>query len=201
MKEGRRMKQQEEGFTLLEMCACLILFAIMLEGLWGFFNQFYMDSIQFNQQTALNNEASIIEDYISQYIRTADHITITTTDDGIIEVTGSDKNQEIENADLKKIEAVIQIPKSYGSGFLEKKSKVTVESLSSIEEGKGAYKLTYSVDGIATNNLISDQIENIKVSSKKESNTVIFDCTIKKRGETNERLIVRKQFTESIAYK
>ena len=191
------MKQKREGFTLLEMCMSLILFTIMLEGLWGFFTNIYVDYIQFMLQTALNSEASTIEDYISEYIRSADKIKITT-EDGIIEVVGSPNNVEVHKAHLKKIEGIIKTPKADGSGFYEKKSDV-VRSLD--EKGNEVYKLTYSVNGSGTSNLISDEIESIKVTSKKASNLVIFECRLQKAGETNERLKVSRKFTESIANK
>lgn len=191
------MKEKQEGLTLLEMCISLILFTIMLEGLWGFFANIYGDYIQFTLQTTLNSEASTIEDYISEYIRSADKIKITT-EDGVIEVAGSPKNVEVYKAQLKKIEGIVKTPKANGSGFYEKKSQVI---MSPAEQGKGTYKLTYSVAGSGTNNLISDQIEHIKVSSKEASNLIIFECSLQKAGETNERLKVNRQFTESIANK
>lgn len=203
------MKENEEGFTLLEMCISFILFAIMLESIWGFFSTIYINYLQFAHQVSINSEVMNVEDFIKQEIRLADKVLIITTSGEQIEVTykTSTNNIEVKDKSLKTIKYMVKMPKTNGPGYKEKECEITLDTVSTIDMAKGTQKLSYSVKSIGgipvvTNNtVISEMIENIKVTSYKDSDLVEFTCEFQKRNETNNRLKITKKFTESLEYK
>ncbi len=215
------MRKQEKGFTLLEIAVCFILFAILLESLYGFFGNIYTEFIQTDTKLALNSEADMIESFLSDYIRGADKIKITIKDGAdvkVIEVmqpktvprVATDpnnlNNDEIIDLPLVKIETerkevdTTTSPSSYKIN----KSEIELTDNPTPRTGKqGEMQLNYrALPGTSGGpKLISDQIENIKVSRKKDSDLVEFTCTVHKANETNERLKVTIKFSESLAYK
>lgn len=203
------MRENEEGFTLLEMCISFILFAIMLESIWGFFSTIYINYIQFAQQVSINSEAINVEDFIKQEIRLADKVLIITTSGEQIEVTYKTGTNNIEVKDklLKSIKYMVKIPKTPGPGYREKECEITLDTVSTIDTTKGTQKLSYAVKSlggvpVVTNNtVISEMIKNIKVTSYKDSDLVEFTCEFQKRDESNNRLKIIKKFTESLEYK
>lgn len=203
------MKENEKGFTLLEMCVSFVLFAIMLESVWGFFSTIYINYIQFDQQVSINSEATTVEEFIKQELRAADKVRIITTTGEQIEVTykASPNNVEVMDKPLETIKYMVRIPKTSGAGYEEKECEITLTEILPIDATKGTYKLSYSVKSIGgttvrTNNtVISEMIENIKVTSYKDSDLIEFTCAFQKINETNSRLKMTKKFTESLEYK
>ena len=204
------MRKNEKGFTLLEVCVSLILFAIMLESIWGFFSTIYINYIRFNEQVKISSEATTVEDFIVQEIRGADKVRIKTTTPGEqIEVTykGSTSNVEVKDKSLERIQYMIEIPNPTGGGYKEKECEIILTPISPTDEKKGKYQLSYSVKSIGgvavtTNNtIVSEMIENIKVTRYKDSDLVEFTCTLHKINETQNRLKLTKKFTESLEYK
>lgn len=203
------VKRNEEGFTLLETCISFILFAIMLESIWGFFSTIYINYLQFEQQVSINSEVVNVEDFIKQEIRSADKVLILTTSGEQIEVTykASINNVEVKDKLLKSIKYRVKIPKTTGIGYQVKECEIILDTVSTIDETKGTKKLSYSVKSIGgipvvTNHtVISEMIENIKVTSYKDSDLVEFTCEFQKRNESNNRLKITKRFTESLEYK
>lgn len=210
------MKEKQKGFTLLELAVCFVLFAILLEALWGFFGNIYGEFIQFDKKIALNNEADAVESFLRDYIRQADKIKLTMQDGKIIEVilapttiapSPNPNNQDVIAGDLKQIEIEKKQLNTAGTAYEIKNSKVFVENNTSPTGNQGRLKLSYQLlSGIGGSdvggaNLISDQIENIKVTHKKDSDLVEITCIIHKNGETNERLKVTIRFTEDLSYK
>ena len=206
------MKRREQGFTLLEISVCFILFAILLEALWGFFGNIYGEFLMFDKKVALDNEADTIESFLRDYIRQADKIKITTQDGKTIEVIlappdTNPNNLDVINGDLQEIEIEKKQFNAASSAYETKNSKVIVGNTSSPTGKQGKLQLTYqALSGVGGSNvgspkLISDQIENIKVTSKKDSDLVEFTCTVHKNGETNDRLKVTFRFTEALSYK
>lgn len=203
------MQENEQGFTLLEVCVSFILFAIMLESIWGFFSNIYSNYIQFNQQVSINSEATTVEDFIKQELRAADKVLIITTTGEQIEVTykASKYNIEVKDKGLKKIKYRVKVPKTSGIGYDEKECEMVLTRTSSTDATKGAYQLNYSVTfkgggSVGYNKtLVSEMIENIKVTRYKDSDLVEFSCTFQKKNETNSKLKITKKFTESLEYK
>ncbi len=206
------MKRREQGFTLLEISVCFVLFAILLEALWGFFGNIYGEFLMFDKKVALDNEADTIESFLRDYIRQADKIKITTQDGKTIEVIlappdTNPNNLDVINGDLQEIEIEKKQFNAASSAYETKNSKVIVGNTSSPTGKQGKLQLTYQAlsgvggSDVGSSKLISDQIENIKVTSKKDSDLVEFTCTVHKNGETNDRLKVTFRFTEALSYK
>ncbi len=180
------MKKNSRGFTLLEICVCFILFAILLESLWGFFSNTYAEFLQMDKQVMLNNEADAIQSFIKNYIRQEEKIKITTQDDSIIQVlTGTGNPSSDITGDLKSIEG--------------DSSQLKIGTNTPPIARQGLLKLEYISGG--TSKVVSDQIQNIKVTQKKDSDLVEFVCTLHKAGESNNRSKVTIRFIESLTYK
>ena len=203
------MKKNERGFTLLEMCISFILFAIMLESIWGFFSNIYRNYIQLNQQVSLVSEATNVEEFIKQEIRAADRVLITTTTGEHIEVIykESPNNIDVKNKALKKIQYMVKVPKTSGIGYEKKECELVLSPISSVDGTKGNYRLSYSVKSIGgipvvTNNtVVSEMVESIKITSYKNSDLVEFTCEFQKKDEENNRIQLTKKFIESLEYK
>lgn len=203
------MQENEKGFTLLEVCVSFILFAIMLESICGFLSNIYSNYIQFNQQVSINSEATTVEDFIKQELRAADKVLIITTTGEQIEVTykASKHNIEVKDKSLQKIQYRVKVPKTSGIGYEEKECEMVLTRTSSTDATKGTYQLNYSVTfkgggSVGSNKtLVSEMIENIKVTRYKDSDLVEFSCAFQKKNETNSKLKITKKFTESLEYK
>lgn len=203
------MKRNEGGFTLLETCISFVLFAIMIESIWGFFSTIYINYLQFEQQVSMNSERINVEDFIKREIRSADKVRILTTSGEQIEVTykTSTNNVEVKDKLLKSIKYRVKVPKTIGIGYEEKECEIVLRTVSTIDGTKGTKELSYSVKAkggipVATNyTVISEMIENIKVTSYKDSDLVEFTCEFQKRNENNNKLKITKRFIESLEYK
>ncbi len=210
------MQKRNKGFTLLEISVCFVLFAILLEALWGFFSNIYGEYMQFDKKVALNNEADAIEGFLRDYIRQADKIKITTQDGKVIEVIlaptvavplPNPNNEDVLDIELKEIEIEKKQLNAAGTAYEIKNSKVFVSNNTSPIGKQGRLKLSYLLlsgvggSGVGSSKLISDQIENIKVTHKKDTDLVEITCTIHKNGETNNRLKKTFKFTEDLTYK
>lgn len=202
------MKENEKGVTLLEMSLSFVLLAILLESVWGFFSTLYIQSIRLEQQIRLSNEAAAVVGFIKQEIRSADKVQITTMLGDKIEVvhSGETNNIELRDQPLKSIQYQLKIPKTNGLGYTEKECEIILYTIPR-EPKKGENKLSYTVrtiDGkyVGTNfSIISEMIENIKVTRYKDSDLVEFTCKISKKNERDPKLIITKKFTESLEYK
>ena len=221
------MKKITKGFTLLEVSVCFVLFAILLELLWGFFGNIYTEFLQFDKKITLNNEAEMIESFFSDYIRGADKVEITVVkkdalgiiqDQKIIEVMlpkeivgGVDlknpNNIEISDYELSKIEIEKKQLDATGTIYETKNSEIVFSYTVTSEGERVSRKLEYqALDGIRGTKkgdakLISNQIENIKVERNIDSNLIEFICTVHREKEINQRLKITFKFSESIAYK
>lgn len=214
------MRKDVKGFTLLEIAVCFVLFAILLEALWGFFGNIYGEFMQFDKKITLNNEADAIESFLKDYIREADKIKITTADGKIIEVmkakdasgvdpdSNNPNNIEITDAEIKTIETEkTELSSATPPTYITTNSKVELSAFASPTGNQGEKQLKYqALDGIGGGNrgtakLISDQVENIKISRKKDSDLVELTCTLHKKDETNERLKVIFKFSVNLSYK
>lgn len=191
------MKTKNKGFTLLEVIMAIMLFAILLEGMGHFFSTIYKEFTEFDTKIILNNEATAVEDFMRDYIRMADGITIvTTSDEPIVPNQTVTRSQEI----LEEIEIARRVQTTVSGGSSKEtieRCKIQVEP--NYASDQGSYKLNYVAEG--NKRLISDYIENIKVSTTSGSNLVEIECTIAKKVKTNDRLKVTVKFTESLAYK
>lgn len=195
------MKYQENGFTLVELCACIILFGIFLECILGFYTHVYLNYMHLRQQLSLASEGNDIEIFIKDCIREAEQVKVVVDGAEIENVTDINDihNQDVIDQDLHKIEFTRKIKR--GTGYEEQKCSIEMVNMDEYKKEKGKCKLVYKVDEKATSNTISDQIENIKVTSYKHSNIVEFKCLLKKKDETHLRCTYTKVFSESLAYK
>ena len=195
------MKEQQ-GFTLLELCICLVLFSIFLEGLWSVYSCFYFDYVKLNQQVSLMNEESNVEEFVRECMREAKQMKITVKDQMIQPNMKFDdsNNKDVVDKPLQKIEFTRMLQTSDDT-YEEKKCKIEMVYIGGKNSNTGKYKLTYEAPGKPGANTISDQIEKITVTHYKNSDYVEFTCVMNRMGEQDERLICTEVFSESLAYK
>lgn len=189
--------KKNKGFTLIEVSISLLLSAIILQALLGFYMQLYKDRLIFNAQVQLRNEAHNIKSYLSLYIRQAEKIEIVTTKGHKIKPQ-MEEQSEIIKEPLAQIKVCrdIQNDKKDIIIALEPNADPKYNS-QDLQEDFGKKKLYY----YGSANIISTQIEEIMISYDDETKAVTFYCILNKRDETNPRLIYPIMFTESIAYK
>ncbi len=211
---GRRMHKQEQGFTLLEAAIALVLFCLLLQGLLNFFAVMYSNSKHLEQKAYLMDNARAINNFIGEKIKEATNVEIELTKSLNNAGTPNDPTDDTwANADWAyRLITPILIPSDNTAreGRLsrivlqDKVGNITYIDLkftSSADNNKGYYQLVYVSGTSATESLISDRIQNIKVTRKKDSDIVEFSCELSKKNETFNYLKIKEVFTESLAYK
>lgn len=186
---------KEKGFTLLELCICLVLFGIFIECLGGFLTHCVMRYKQYRNQLELTNEGQNVEDFIREGIRKAEKVQIKTESGKVIEAINpslSHETADIEKEQLERIKCVRTVVED--GRQMTKTYRLEIKKSGSSCPGK--YTLVYN--GGYVSNVICDQIEYIKVTRKKDSNRIQFECRLEKKDETNKTLNCVKRFSESI---
>ncbi|MBE6022428.1 MAG: hypothetical protein E7231_04225 [Cellulosilyticum sp.] len=201
----QNMKLSERGFTLVEMCLAMILFFLLLEGLWGFYLQVYREQSQFNERLQLMNEASDIETFIRMCLREAETVKVKTIEGDIVENSLEENGlnqKDIIDQTLDKIEFTREIKVS-SSNYKKKNCLLALYDTPKSQVDKGKYSLKYRVweGAYLSSNTIGDCIETIQVTHYKNTNSIEFTCIIGKVGKENNRLLYTHTFTESLAYK
>ena len=187
--------KKANGFTLLEMCLCFILFAIFIEWVGTYYVHVSNNSKILHEQIQLMNESDNIEAFVHESIRDATQLRIIT-EGAVIE---SSHKEDVISCELVKIEFI----RERNKGQISNDEVCYVEMSNNVRatEVKGKHNLIYKVEGKGGYKVISDQVETIKVTSYANSNIVTFECILHKKGETNSRLIYTKSFSESLDYK
>ena len=182
------MKKNQKGFSLLEILCCFVIFAFLLQGLWGVFGNIYFNYMVFDKQVELDNEGEGIESFIKTYIREADLVKVYAG--GKIITCDSESDISHEGLALEKIE----LETTLDSG--------TVRSSTIVYDASNK-ELSYNSGG--AKNLIADEIENIKITRLKGTNLIEFSCDLSAQLNSaepgNERKKITTNFSETIDYK
>lgn len=194
------MRKKDNGFTLLEAVIALVLFALLLQTLLGFFSQMYVNSKRLEQRSYLVDNARLVNEFVQEKIREASKVKITAIDDkGTPDNPADDVNVSIEpittSAENKSFNG--RLVKIEMKDALGHASEIEMKAITT--EGKGNYQLIYKAN--SSSSLISDMIENIKVKREKDSDVVEFTCDFYKKNETLDQLKLKEIFTETLAYK
>ena len=201
IREGdESMRKKDNGFTLLEAVIALVLFALLLQTLLGFFSQMYVNSKRLEQRSYLVDNARLVNEFVQEKIREASKVKITAIDDkGTPDNPADDVNVSIEpittSAENKSFNG--RLVKIEMKDALGHASEIEMKAITT--EGKGNYQLIYKAN--SSSSLISDMIENIKVKREKDSDVVEFTCDFYKKNETLDQLKLKEIFTETLAYK
>lgn len=188
--------KQEKGLTLLETICTILLFALLLQSLLNFFGTYYINAKEFEHKAYLADNARSVMDFIQENMRKAEAVKIEVEGDSI------------------PIEALNYVPMTsrvLREGRLSKiylnnnSTYIALEPISVPTVQQGQYRLVYRTTTSTSNNVITDQISDIRVKKEPNSDEVIFTCTFKngrtyKIGDTKQ-LAVTRTFTESLAYK
>lgn len=183
------MKAKESGFTLLEAIIAVALFAILLQFLLNFFTSMYVRTKAFQQKAYLEDQARVVKDFVREQIRKSKRVEIEYEggSNKITNITEDVDNFEVIDQPLMTI-------------VLDDGKKISLKSNASGSEKEGKLQLVY-IGGGTTPNLISDEIDSIKVTRKKDSDYIAFTCVFCKKGESDRNLILTRTFSESLAYK
>lgn len=196
---GGKVRRNEKGVTFIESILAVLLLGILMSWQGDFFINLYRNYLSFNKEVQLMNEAKVVEDFIREIIRTADKVIITGRADGrIIEVQSEDKQTlECQEFDLVKIKGI-----QYLTSNQVKTVYIMLEPIISPSITQGKYRLVYRVGSESgTYNLISDQIETIKLFKSSQSNFIKFNMVFNQSDEINSEKRVIQVFTESLRYK
>lgn len=196
---GGKVRRNEKGVTFIESILAVLLLGILMSWQGDFFINLYRNYLSFNKEVQLMNEAKVVEDFIREIIRTADKVIITGRADGrIIEVQSEDKQTlEGQEFDLVKIKGI-----QYLTSNQVKTVYIMLEPIISPSITQGKYRLVYRVGSESgTYNLISDQIETIKLFKSSQSNFIKFNMVFNQSDEINSEKRVIQVFTESLRYK
>lgn len=181
--------KKEQGFTLLEMIITILLFSMFLSAFTLFFGTVYRNYTKFQTQVKLANEERIISEFIRDEIRLAEQITIKVKPANLpaldIYWDKALPTADITEATLMEIN-------------IREKGKVATIKLEGLPVTAGAkYKLSYRSNG--TTMVISEIIENLTISQKKQSDILSFTCVVGEKASTSEKLTSR--FEEVLTYK
>ena len=188
--------KQEKGLTLLETICAILLFALLLQSLLNFFGTYYINAKEFEHKAYLADNARTVMDFVQENIRKAEAVKI-----------------EIEG-DSTPVEALSYVPftgRVLRQGRLSKiylnnsTTYIALEPISVPTVKQGQYRLVYHATTSTSDNVITDQIDELQVRKEPNSDEVIFTCTLKngrhyKVGDTKQ-LAVTRTFIESLAYK
>lgn len=194
------MIRNQKGFTLLELCMCLILLGIFLESISEFYTRCCHGYQVFYEQLMLEHEGENIETFIQSSIRKANKVKVTTQEGSKIEGGRNceELGEKVEGENLKKIKCVSIV---FING-LEKEETYSIELVDNHGKGAGKYVLVYVGDGGKTRNVISDQVESIQITKGNQSNIIEFQCLLhKEKNESNKRITFSQKFSVSLAHK
>ena len=180
-----RKQVDQKGFSLLEAVLALLLFALLMDGLFDFFGKTYADYIRFDNKVTNMNEARVISDFIRSEIRGADEVAILLVEDEKMITKGN-----LEAITGKTLKSITTTTGNMGS----------VLSLDATPSEPAEYKLTYNAGGRSS--LISNQIQTILVDKKQDSQIVTFHCQVYKKNQKDsgsEKM--ESTFSESLYYK
>jgi prepilin-type N-terminal cleavage/methylation domain-containing protein len=193
----------QKGFTVLEVIVALLLFSLLMGSLWQFYGEAYRGYISFDQQADLSEQARLVTSFIREEIRLSDQVTllIETDTDGTKEskeihppvVPKTDNSSALREGELKRIKlnTLSSSRKTSRELWLKDNAPDTKE--------KGQYSLYYTANG--TDSLISDKVDNIKVTRVKDASTAQFECTFAIRRDTAIIQEMQNTFSESLEYK
>lgn len=194
------MMKEQTGFTLLELCMCLILLGIFLESISDFYGRCCHGYQVFYEQLMLEHEGENIEAFIQSSIRKANKVKVTTQEGSSIEEVrnSNELGEKVEGENLKKIKCASIV---FING-LEKEETYCIELVDNHGKGAGKYALVYEGAGGKTRNVISDQIESIQITKDKQSNIIEFQCLLhKEKNESSKRITFSQRFSVSLAHK
>ena len=182
------MNKDEKGFSLLEIICCFVIFALLLEGLWGVFGNIHSNFMVFDKQVELDNEGEGIESFIKTHIRGADSVKIKAGGNTI--TYNSEPEISYEGLQLEKIE----LETTLDDGTIK---------ISNIVYDATNKKLSYESNG--GKNIIADEVDNIKVTRLKRTNVIEFTCELSSKLDIEDRASNRKKivvnFSQDIDYK
>jgi prepilin-type N-terminal cleavage/methylation domain-containing protein len=193
----------QKGFTVLEVIVALLLFSLLMGSLWQFYGETYRGYISFDQQSDLSEQSRLVTSFIREEIRLSDQVTIVVETD----VAGTKQTKEIHPP---------VIPKTEDSSALREGElkRIKLNTLSSSRKTSrelwlkdnvlplkdmGRYSLYYNANG--TDSLISDKVDNIKITREQDASTVQFECTFAIRRDAAVIQEMQNTFSESLEYK
>lgn len=98
---------KEKGLTLLEVAVSTMLLSLLILGLWTFFSTAYINYLQLEEKSRIQDEARIVEEFITQEIASAKNVRILDIDGNIL-TKSSDANWKANKSfDEVQIDSII----------------------------------------------------------------------------------------------
>lgn len=180
--------RKERGVTLLEAIFSIAIFTILLQILLQFFMTIYVDTKVFERKAYLEDNARAVKTFICEQVAESKAVQIECKGGGqITPILEAGDNSDIADQELKQI-------------LLDGEKKIVMTKSNSKDQNAGHYLLNYLGNGWTTN-LISDQIDSLKVTRHKDSDYVEWTCVLAKKGESNPDLKETMTFTTPLGHK
>ncbi|PHV72339.1 hypothetical protein CS063_02355 [Sporanaerobium hydrogeniformans] len=177
--------RNQKGFSLLEAVLALLLFTLLLEGLFDFFAKTYAGYVYFDHKATNINEARVVSDFIRREIREADEVAIHLMDTTVI------TRGNMEGVTGSTLKQIMTTSAGMGLRTLKLEANATTEG--------ARYKLSYNSGGRTA--LVSNQIEDIIVRKATDSQLISFQCKIYKKNQNYKSQRMESTFTENLYYK
>lgn len=194
------MRVGEKGVTLLESVLAMVLGAIFLQLLLHGSMVIYGEMKDFNQMVHLQNEARWVKDFISSQIRQSEDVEIFYKE-SLTPITPN----ESPKTQINIVEGTFQTIKlDQGNKEINLLQQDKEKHLDEESKALGRHRLVYvggKLKGNVTQNLISNQIESIKVTRHADANHVVFTCLFCKKEEKDPALKTEISFCVPLEYK
>lgn len=97
---------KQKGFTLFEVALSCVLLTLLLVGVFSFFSTTYINYLQLEEKSRVQDEARIVENFIKEEIESAKKVTLIDEDGHIISIQSAPstwKKNEIAEVKLSAI--------------------------------------------------------------------------------------------------
>lgn len=94
---------KQKGFTLFEVAISCVLLSLLLAGAFSFFSTMYVNYLQLEERSRMQEEARIVEKFITQEIEEAKTVTLINESSSTISKSSKSSPREWKEASIPEV--------------------------------------------------------------------------------------------------